>query len=124
MLYRNLLQHELTKQRDEFKNFAVAQEKDLNYYLETLEKLCRLPSLEIERKISGDENVGAIPSEEIDLCRGFAFTFSESWANHEEARNWANKILKNRTDVCGGRESDFARTRNKSARRGDSSRLV
>ena len=97
MLYRELLTGALHKQRDEFKNFAVEQESDLNYYLETLEKLSRLPSIEIERKISGDENVGAIPSEEIDFCKGFSFSFGETWANHEEARSWANKILKNRT---------------------------
>lgn len=97
MLYRELLTGALHKQRKEFKDFAVAQESDLNYYLETLEKLSRLPSLEIEQKISGDENVGAIPSEEVDFCKGFSFTFSEKWANHEEARSWANKILKNRT---------------------------
>ena len=97
MLYRELLTGALYKQREEFKNFAVEQENDLNYYLETLKKLSRISSSEIEKKIYGNENAGAVPSEEINDCENFSFDFAESWTNHEEARRWANEILKNRT---------------------------
>lgn len=97
MLYRELLTGALHNQREEFKNFAVAQESDLNYYLETLEKLSQISSVEVSQKISGNENAGAVPSEELDKCENFSFDFAESWQNHEEARRWANETLKNRT---------------------------
>ncbi len=97
MLYRELLTSELYKQREDFQTFAGRQAGDLVDYLQILHGFQQTSSAEIEEKLSKQENSGAIPSAELDKYRTFSVSFSESWANHEEARAWAMQILKNRT---------------------------
>lgn len=96
MLYRELLTTELDKQRDDFRRFAASQASDLAYYLKNLQSLNQSPYEEICRKLAG-KDVGAMPSDEITELKGFTVNFAEKWSNHEEARNWANEILQNRT---------------------------
>ena len=97
MLYRELLANELDNQREDFVRFVETQNENLTKYLEILERLKTNSSQEISDKILQSENVGAIPSDELDVEKSFSCGFDESWANHEEARNWANKVLQNRT---------------------------
>ncbi len=97
MLYRELLSNELSSQRREFQRFAESQASDLTGYLYALHELQQTGSAEILEKLSRLENSGALPSAELDKHKDFAVPFPESWANHEEARNWAREILKNRT---------------------------
>jgi hypothetical protein len=81
-------------------------------------------SAEISEKLSKLENSGALPSTELDKHRAFSVSFAESWANHEEARSWAMRILKNRTTFAADASPDFAGTRHQFAGCGDSGRLV
>ncbi len=97
MLYLELLKDQLQKQKSDFVKFAETQEIDLDEYLETLREISRLSSLEVELKIENSENIGAIPSNELDLRDSFSVEFGTSWTNHEEARNWAGEILEDRT---------------------------
>lgn len=97
MLYLELLNYELGNQLQDFVDFGETQKKDLSEYIETLQKLSRLSSEEVGQKISHSENIGAIPSEELDNQDSFSIEFGTSWNNHEEARVWANSILENRT---------------------------
>jgi hypothetical protein len=97
MLYRELLTSELHNQRADFQRFAETQASDLTAYLHILHELQQTSSAEIYEKLSRLENSGALPSAELDKHRAFSVSFGESWANHEEARNWAREILKNRT---------------------------
>jgi hypothetical protein len=97
MLYRELLSDELGKQRDDFQNYVRDQADDLNFYLNALRAVEKHSSGEIREKLAGAENVGAIPSDELDRQKSFTFPFAEKWANHEEARAWAARILENRT---------------------------
>ena len=97
MLFRELLSSELHNQREDFQRFAESQASDLTAYLHVLRELQRTSTAEINEKLSGRENAGALPSEELDERRTFSISFAENWANHEEARNWAVRILKNRT---------------------------
>jgi hypothetical protein len=97
MLYLELLKDQLQKQRDDFKKFAELQSFDLDEYLRTLREISRLTSEEVYRKIEQSENIGAIPSVELDSQDSFSIEFGTSWTNHEDARNWANEILKDRT---------------------------
>jgi hypothetical protein len=96
MLYRELLTTELDKQREDFRRFAESQAGDLAIYLEKLNHLSRTPFAEIRRKLLS-KDAGAIPADELETLKSFSVSFSESWTNHEEARAWANEILKNRT---------------------------
>ena len=97
MLFRELLTSELHNQREDFQRFADTQFGDLTDYLEKLQALCNTPSLDIRTKLQDRDDAGALPSDELDEINSFSFGFTEKWANHEEARHWANGILQNRT---------------------------
>ncbi|HEX8639157.1 MAG TPA: hypothetical protein VF692_13900, partial [Pyrinomonadaceae bacterium] len=97
MLYRELLTGELHNQREDFQNYVREQADDLNFYLNALRAVEKLSTTEIREKLAGAENVGAIPSDEIERGKSFTFSFAEKWANHEQARAWAAQILENRT---------------------------
>ncbi len=97
MLQPKHIREKLAEKLGDFVNFSDSQKKDLNEYLRTLGEICQLSSSQIAQKIEAAENVGAVPSQEIDDLKSFAFAFEESWDNHEEARNWASQILENRT---------------------------
>ena len=97
MLFRDLLQEELKTQSEGFVNFARAQAEDLRDYLKKLNELSYMSHAEISDKLEHLENVGALPSEESDAARNFAFSFDEIWTNHEEARVWAFETLNKRT---------------------------
>ena len=97
MLFRELLTSELHNQRTDFQRFADTQFDDLTDYLKKLQSLCETPRAEIWAKLQDRDDAGALPSAELDAEKSFSFSFAEKWANHEEARGWANKILQNRT---------------------------
>lgn len=97
MLYRELLTTELLNQREEFTRFADEQAVDLADYLAVLQNVARLSASEVAGRISDNENVGGIPSSELDSQDSFSQKFTEKWANHEQARGWAFQILENRT---------------------------
>ncbi|MDQ3323386.1 MAG: DNA double-strand break repair nuclease NurA [Acidobacteriota bacterium] len=97
MLYRELLTNELNEQRSDFQRFSATQFSDLTAYLQKLEKLCRTPGAEIRARLQNIEAAGALPSDELDTQKSFSFQFAQKWQNHEEARLWASRILKNRT---------------------------
>ena len=97
MIHRELLTSELHNQRQDFQRFAETQASDLTAYLHILSELQRTPAADINERLTRRENSGAIVSEEIDKYETFSVPFNENWTNHEEARNWAAQILKNRT---------------------------
>lgn len=97
MLFRELLQEELKTQSAGFKRFADSQTEDLRDYLKKLRLLSDQSYAEISDKLDRLENVGALPSEELNDAKNFAFSFAERWTNHEEARAWAHSILQKRT---------------------------
>ncbi len=97
MIHRELLTSELHNQRRDFQQFAETQASDLTAYLHVLSELQNTSSKEINERLAERENSGAVVSGEIDEYKTFSVPFSEEWTNHEEARNWAAKILKNRT---------------------------
>lgn len=97
MLFRELLQEELKTQSAGFKRFADSQAEDLRDYLEKLARFSAKSYEDISAKLETLENVGALPSEELNQAQNFAFSFDEIWMNHEEARVWAHSVLQKRT---------------------------
>ncbi len=97
MLYLKRLQESLADKRDDFVNFSNAQKRDLDEYLGVLGEIAGLTSEKIAAKLTATENIGAIPSAEIDSQNHFLFEFEIGWNNHEEARAWAAEILQDRT---------------------------
>ena len=97
MLYLELLKEQLLAKRTDFREFDESQSSSLEEYLAALREISRKSSLEVELKVEKADNVGSIPSTELDLRDSFVIEFGKSWTNHEDARNWANKVLQNRT---------------------------
>ncbi|NNE65447.1 MAG: DNA double-strand break repair nuclease NurA [Pyrinomonadaceae bacterium] len=95
MIYRELLTRELSARKEDFADFAASQARDVEAYLQELERLADDPGL-LDR-LPEFEGPGAIPGDEFNNHRGFAIDFEESWKNHEEARKWAERILAGRT---------------------------
>ncbi len=84
MLFRELLTSELHNQRADFQRFAETQFSDLTDYLEKLQKLCTTSSAEIWEDLRVKDDVGALPSAELDNAKSFSFSFTEKWDNHED----------------------------------------
>ncbi len=97
MLYGELLTVELHNQREDFQNYVREQASDLQFYLEALREIEKLNCAEICQKLAHAENVGAIPADELERQKSFAFSFEQNWENHEQARVWAFEVLRNRT---------------------------
>ncbi|MCB1023041.1 MAG: DNA double-strand break repair nuclease NurA [Acidobacteria bacterium] len=97
MLYLERIEEQLKEKKEDFVSFGAAQKQDLAQYLSVLDEISGMTSLEIEKLISESENVGAIPSAEIDGLDRFCACFGISWNNHEEARKWAGEVLSGRT---------------------------
>jgi hypothetical protein len=95
MLFPQLLIEELNNRREDFRRFADEQTSELEDYLKLLRALSAMPSAEA-RKLIGDK-ANALPSDELETFGGVGGKFEPRWRNHEEARRWALKVLKNRT---------------------------
>ena len=108
MLYRELLTGELHNQREDFQNFVREQAIDLEFYLSALREIEKLNCDEIQRKVAHAERVGAIPAEELNVQKSFAYSFGQDWDNHEQARAWAFQILENRTTFAADGSQIYA----------------
>ena len=108
MLYRELLNDELDKQREDFRRFAREQSFDLEFYLAALKRLEMTDTDELEKNLLSHTNAGAIPAGELKTNGSFDFSFAEKWENHEQARSWANEILQNRTTFAADGSQIYA----------------
>lgn len=97
MLFRQKLEEELERKQQEFAEFALGQQGELNRYSVLLEKLAASSVAEVLELMASKQADGAIPSSELDDLKSVAAHFAESWENHEQARAWAMPVLKNRT---------------------------
>ena len=108
MLFRELLADELNKQREDFQRFSSTQSSDLADYAGKLARLETVSHRAIQEKLGDIENCGAIPSSEFERAKRFCVAFAESWQNHEQARGWAFRILRNRTTFAADGSQLFA----------------
>lgn len=110
MLYRELLIAELNHKRDDFRRYDDEQTDRLESYLSLLKQLAAKTSSEITQKIGKSDEIGALPSAELDVLRDVSKTFDVAWQNHEQARSWALKTLENRTTFAAdGSQIQFER---------------
>ena len=99
MLFRELLARELALKRDEFARFSESQSDELESYHVLIHELSSKTSTAVAADLEAHrrENVGAIPSVELDELGSIKREFEPRWQNHEEARRWALQVLQNRT---------------------------
>jgi hypothetical protein len=108
MLFRDKMQQELDAKSAEFRDFLTGLFDDVGYYASTMAELEGLPYGEIERRLGGDANIGAMPSPEIGTCSSFGIAFDAGWRNHEQARNWALGVLDGRTTFAADGSQIYA----------------
>ena len=72
MLYLELLKDQLEKQKADFKKFSDLQTSDLDEYLGILEEIRTLSSEAVWEQVQDSDNIGAIPSFELDLRDKFS----------------------------------------------------
>jgi NurA domain len=97
MLFRELLVQELDSRSEEFTRFAADWEVARAHYYDVLKDLAAADPQEIRTRFAHEDNIGALPSDELDRAKSVAFHFPEAWQNHEQARRWAMTVLENRT---------------------------
>lgn len=97
MLFTKLLENELNNRRDDFRSYSDEQARELAVYLSALKKLESADFADVQKICAENENIGAVPVDELARSGSFAFPFEEKWQNHQQARAWAMEILKDRT---------------------------
>lgn len=108
MMFREKLNTELEQKSDEFRAYAREQSADLTSYLQVLSEIEKTPFENIIARLGGQENVGAIPAQEMAANGSFRFQFASQWENHEQARAWAIGVLKGRTTFAADGSQIYA----------------
>ncbi|MCO6511205.1 MAG: DNA double-strand break repair nuclease NurA [Aridibacter famidurans] len=97
MLHKNLLLSELSDKRDSFRAYSRSQARDAEIYAEELRRTASLTAEEVIGMLGSDEGTGALPSGELNGSGSVERVFGPVWRNHEDAREWASKVLSRRT---------------------------
>lgn len=108
MLFRDLLNDQLEKKREAFVRYFDDQMGEMQFYKAALGRLEKLSLKEIIERLADVTDFGAMPADEIEHDKSFAFPFDQLWQNHEQARRWAESILENRTTFAADGSQIFA----------------
>jgi hypothetical protein len=87
MLYPEKVRKALDERLLAFQELDARHSRDLESYAHWLDQLGLMSKADIEARLEGVENPGALPSEEHSPS--LIFPFGHRWTNHEEARVWA-----------------------------------
>ena len=90
----------LAAKRDLFASYEGDRRSTLDAYLAEWCQVATLPRAEIEARLAGIERPGARPSLEHDRYRRPIVPFGQVWHNHEEARAWAEPVLRGVTTIA------------------------
>ena len=102
------MQQELDAKSAEFRDFLTGLFDDVGFYSEAMTALETTAYAELEERLGGDANIGAMPSKEVGACTSFAQAFDVSWKNHEQARSWALNVLDGRTTFAADGSQIYA----------------
>lgn len=108
MLFRDKMQKELDAKSSEFRDFLAGLFTDVSYYSDTMSQLEAASYAELEQRLAGEANIGAMPAMEVGSCKSFAQVFDVEWKNHEQARNWALNVLDGRTTFAADGSQIYA----------------
>ncbi|MEP6704180.1 MAG: DNA double-strand break repair nuclease NurA [Acidobacteriota bacterium] len=92
MLFRQTLNEELEKKREEFQRFISEHTSDVDAFLDGLMRLEQTSFADIDSRLSSGDKTAAVPSCEI-ADGSFSRRFDKAWENHEQARRWAAEVL-------------------------------
>lgn len=95
MLFPDLLNQELARQRAGFAAFDDKWRNDTAHYLAELRELARLDLAQLIKDLEANDNV-PLPAAELTECGGITCSFGTAWPTHEAARRWALGVLRDR----------------------------
>jgi len=107
MLFAKKLNEELELKAEDFRVFSIQKNANLASYRDSLEHFST-NAKELLPKVAKIDDGGALPGDELITNGSFVFQFSESWANHEHAREWAGKVLDKRTTFAADGSQIYA----------------
>lgn len=93
MLHPGKLVVALEAKRDRFTEAEEARQEDLDALGQALETLATLSLAEVESRLAGIPWPGARPTAEHEQYGDIVIPFTENWSNHQQAREWALKVL-------------------------------
>jgi hypothetical protein len=93
MFRRERVSGALEAKAGRFAGYEAALGDTLAAYAKALDELERLSQAEVEARLAGIPWPGARPTGEQDQHPGVVVPFAQSWANHEQARAWAQEVL-------------------------------
>ncbi|MHB1161809.1 MAG: DNA double-strand break repair nuclease NurA [Chloroflexota bacterium] len=98
MLYPEKVRQALEARLVAFQELESRHSRDMEGCLRSLEQLGGMSRAEIEARLEGKENPGALPSEEHGAP--LVIPFGQRWANHQEARAWAFQRIQGITTLA------------------------
>jgi len=87
MLYPDKVRRALEARLADFKEMDRRHAQEAASYSRWLDRLGEMTAAQIQERLEGKENPGAVPSEEHGAP--LVLPFGHSWGNHQEARVWA-----------------------------------
>jgi hypothetical protein len=83
----------LQAKRDAFDSFDLRSHADLRRYEDALAQLATMSAEEVAQRLRDVPRPGARPTLERVAGRSIVLPFEPRWANHQEARAWALRVL-------------------------------
>ena len=97
MIYRQKIIDALESKSGEFKQFDETSLLERREYLKALNDLKTTTREELTAKLAHVEAPGALPTKEFERSAERIIRFEPEFANHQQARDWAMKVLLDRT---------------------------
>lgn len=98
MLYPDKVRRALEGQLLAFRELEARHARDVESYARWFDRLSEMSGAEIESRMEGQENPGALPSEEHGSP--LVIPFGHRWTNHQEARAWAFERIQGITTLA------------------------
>ncbi|MGE5620619.1 MAG: DNA double-strand break repair nuclease NurA [Sphingomonadaceae bacterium] len=98
MLYPEKVKQALEARLAAFQDLESRHHRDMEGCLRSLERLGGMSRAEIEARLEGRGDPGALPSEEHGTP--LVIPFGQRWANHQEARAWAFQRIQGITTLA------------------------
>ena len=96
-MLKKIIWSEFSRKKEQFVSYKNQFETKRSSYFQYWQKFRQSPRQQIIKKLSQSPPAGAIPSRELEEKGQLLLPFPTKFQNHQQARNWAKKILQNRT---------------------------
>jgi hypothetical protein len=100
MIVRQKIIEQLQGKWARFVDFNKSLSAEVKDYRGALKKLSQMSAADLESRLHGIDNPGAVPTVEFNLAPDLNLDFPHIFTNHQHAREWASEVLLDRTTVA------------------------